>query len=223
MADNSIEQQVTVESEKQTITIGGVAAPVARPTISVEKEKQIIDEIERHCKNWRKLTNVYIACIVIFGLSAVSTSILVSIYTGSDPSVMSVETIKIMACISTISLGILTAFNLVTNATNARNAWKSLNAALMMYTAGSITIQQLIEHYQNGENQLGNFSFNYGTNSDKPGTYAHDIAAGDEEKKQKEAESEIRRQKDAEALRKNGITEVDTPVDGRKLNGSYVK
>jgi hypothetical protein len=222
MAESGIEQQVTVESEKQTITIGGVGAALSRPPISVEKEKQIIDEIERHCKKWRKLTNVYITCIVIFGLSAVSTSILVSIYTGSDASVMSVGTIKKMACISTISLGILTAFNLVTNATNARNAWKSLNAALMMYTAGSITIQQLIEHYQNGENQLGNFSFNYGTNSDKPGTYAHDIAAGDEEKKQKEAEIEKRRQKEKETPRMNGFAETDSPTDGRKLPNTYV-
>jgi hypothetical protein len=221
MADNILDQQVTVESEKQTITIGGGVAPLAKPTISVEKERLIIDEIERHCKKWRKLTNVYIICIVVFGLSAVSTSILVSIYTGSDPSVMSVGTIKIMACISTISLGILTAFNLVTNASNARNAWKSLNAALMMYTAGSITLEQLIDHYQNGENQLGNFSFNYGTNADKPGTYAHDIAANDEEKKQKEAVIETKRQRDLQVLGKNGTADIES-IDGRKLSESYV-
>ncbi len=57
----------------------------------------------------------------------------------------------------------------------------------MLYSAGSISIQQLIEHYQKGENQLGAFSFNYGTNADKPAAYAHDIVASNEERKPREA------------------------------------
>ncbi|MGI8635166.1 MAG: hypothetical protein ACR2KZ_07155 [Segetibacter sp.] len=61
------------------------------------------------------------AFIIIFGLAAVSTSVLVSIYTGNE-QLMKVSTIKVMACISTIFLGVLTAFNLVTNSTNAKNA-----------------------------------------------------------------------------------------------------
>ncbi|GEO11294.1 hypothetical protein [Segetibacter aerophilus] len=202
--NNGTDPTVTVENEKQVITIGNsIATPAApKPTISVEKEKEIIDEIEKHCSRWRLIGNIYIASIIIFGLAAVSTSVLVSIYTGSDESVIKVSTIKVMACISTISLAILTSFNLVSNSANARNAWKSLNAALMLYAAGSITIQQLIEQYQKGENQLGSFSFNYGSNSDKPGTYAHDIAASDEERKQKEADDLSKRQ--ALAAMKNG-------------------
>lgn len=167
--DNGLDPTVTVENEKQTITIGSnpLSNSVIKPTITLEKEKEIIDEIERHCRNWRKIANAYIVSILVFGVSAVSTSVLVSIYTGASESVMKVETIKILACISTISLAVLTAFNLVANASNARNAWRSLNAALMLYTAGSISIQQLIEQYQKGENQLGNVSFNYGANSDR--------------------------------------------------------
>jgi hypothetical protein len=203
--NNGIDPTVTVENEKQVITIGNSMASAAapKPTISVEKEKEIIDEIEKHCSRWRLIGNVYIASIVVFGLAAVSTSVLVSIYTGSDESVIKVSTIKVMACISTISLAILTSFNLVSNSANARNAWKSLNAALMLYAAGSITIQQLIEQYQKGENQLGSFSFNYGSNTtDRPGTYAHDIAASDEERKQKEADELSKKQ--ALAVMKNG-------------------
>lgn len=201
--NNGTDPTVTVENEKQTITIGNSISPAtAKPTISIEKEKIILDEIERHCTYWRRIGNIYIACIIIFGIAAVSTSVLVSIYTGSDEAIIKVSTIKILACISTISLAILTAFNLVTNSKNARNAWKSLNAAVMLYTAGSISLQQLIEQYQKGENQLGNFGFNYGTNTEQPATYAHDIAASDAERKQKELDDAVK-QKEAKIVQES--------------------
>ena len=215
--NNCADPTVTVENEKQVITIGNSISPTfaPKPTITIEKEKEIIDEIEKHCSYWRMLGNIYIGCIVVFGLAAVSTSVLVSIYTGSDEQIIKVSTIKIMACISTISLAILTAFNLVTNSNNARNAWRSLNAALMLYAAGSISIQQLIEQYQKGENQLGSFSFSYGTNTDRPGTYAHDIVASNEERKQKEAEEEAKKQSAT-----NGLLKKENGEGGILLNRS---
>ena len=217
--NNCAEPTVTVENEKQIITIGSSMATgiAGRQTISVEKEREILNEIERHCKKWSIIGNIYVAFIIIFGLAAVSTSVLVSIYTGNE-QLMQVSTIKVMACISTISLGVLTAFNLVTNSTNAKNAWRSLNAALMLYSAGSISIQQLIEQYQKGENQFGNFGFTYGTNSDKPATYAHDIAASELERKQREAEIETKRLKETAASQMKATAEVE-----KKLNGSQVK
>ncbi len=52
--NNCAESTVTVENEKQIITISnGIASgAAARPTISVEKEREILDEIERHYKKW---------------------------------------------------------------------------------------------------------------------------------------------------------------------------
>ncbi|MCW3112599.1 MAG: hypothetical protein JWR18_995 [Segetibacter sp.] len=209
---------ITVENEKQVVTIGSTSSTtITRPTITVEKEKEIIDEIERHCSYWRKIGNIYIASIIVFGLAAVSTSVLVSIYTGSDERIIKVSTIKIMACISTISLAILTAFNLVTNSNNARNAWKSLNAALMLYAAGSISIQQLIEQYQKGENQFGSFTFTYGSTNDKPATYAQDIVASHAERLQKEAEEQTIKQKEA-----NAISGLRPPDPEKILNGTAI-
>jgi hypothetical protein len=225
LQENSLKDPtVTVESEKQTITIGkGVPYGAAlKPVITVEKEKEILDEIERHCAKWSRIANIYVACIIIFGTLAVSTSVLVSIYTGNE-AMMSVKTIKIMACISTISLAILTAFNLVPNSINAKNAWRSLNAAMMMYTAGSLSLQELIEQYQKGENQFGNFTFKYGANSEsgsgyssnaeRPATYAHDVVASDEERK-KEAQAEIQKQKDVTNGVANGTDEGDKQLNG---------
>jgi uncharacterized membrane protein len=216
--NNGTDPTITVENEKQVVTIGSTSSTTTtRPTITVEKEKEIIDEIERHCSYWRKIGNIYIASIIVFGLAAVSTSVLVSIYTGSDERIIKVSTIKIMACISTISLAILTAFNLVTNSNNARNAWKSLNAALMLYAAGSISIQQLIEQYQKGENQFGSFTFTYGSTNDKPATYAQDIVASHAERLQKEAEEQTIKQKEADAI--SGLR----PPDPEKiLNGTAI-
>ena len=208
---NGSDPTVTVENEKQVVTIGNTKSSTAsKPMITMEKEKEILDEIERHCCYWRKIGNAYIAAILVFGTAAVSTSVLVSIYTGSDEHIMKITTIKVMACISTISLAILTAFNLVSNGNNARNAWRSLNAALMLYTAGSISLQQLIEQYQKGENQLGSLSFSYGTNSETPATYAHEISASDEERKLKAADKKL---KEGENMLKNGSTSVEKLID----------
>ncbi len=156
-----------------------------RQVMSKEKEDKILKKIEGHCEKWSMIANAYVVCIIVFGVSAVSTSVLVSIYTGQE-TLIGVSTIKILACVSTISLAILTAFSLVDNSGNARNAWRSLNASLMLYSAGAISIEQLIEQYQKDESMMGNLSFNYGTASGKEGTYTQDIAASNIEKKQHE-------------------------------------
>ncbi|MGI8635167.1 MAG: hypothetical protein ACR2KZ_07160, partial [Segetibacter sp.] len=52
--NNCADPTVIVENEKQIITIdSGIASgAAARQTISVEKEREILDEIERHYKKW---------------------------------------------------------------------------------------------------------------------------------------------------------------------------
>lgn len=183
---NGTEPTIKVENEKNTLTIGGaLSSTVAeKPMVTLENEGKILKEINNMCLQWKTLSIFYIVTVSLFGIVAISTSVLVSIYTGNEQFI-TVEHLKVMACISTISLGILTAFNLVSNANNARNAWKSLNSAIMFYDAGIITIQQLIEQYRKGEDQLGNLSFNYGANTDKAGTYAYDIATPEERKRNK--------------------------------------
>lgn len=162
------------------------------PPISVEQESKILTDIQRYCTMWSTIANAYNVCIVILGVAAISTSVLVSIYTGTNIDVISIKTLKVLACISTISLGLMTAFNLVSNSNNARNAWRSLNSAMMMYKSGTISIQQLIEQYQKGEGQVGNITFNYGANSnDKNGTFTHDIANADILKKGQTIDAEV--------------------------------
>lgn len=173
-----------------------------KPLITVQTETEILKKIEKHCNTWNSIATAYNVCIIVFGISAVSTSVIVSIYTGQE-KLISVAVIKVLACISTISLSILTAFNLVSNASNARTAWRSLNAAMMLYKAGSISIQQLIEQYQQGENQLGTISFNYGTNSDKPATYSHDIKGKEDEQKGSQEDETITSKQNADTSRKN--------------------
>jgi hypothetical protein len=184
-----------------------------KPFITVETEAEILDKIQKHCNSWDQISTAYNVCIIIFGISAVSTSVLVSIYTG-QAELISVGAVKVLACISTISLSILTAFNLVSNGTNARTAWRSLNAAMMMYKAGSISIQQLIEQYQKGESQVGNLSFNYGTNSDKPATYSNDIQGKDDVRDEKDHNSTSK-----EALTTSKVTNQQRAASGQEHNG----
>jgi hypothetical protein len=87
----------------------------------------------------------------------------------------------------------------------------------MLYAAGSISIQQLIEQYQKGENQFGSFTFTYGSTNDKPATYAQDIVASHAERLQKEAEEQTIKQKEADAI--SGLR----PPDPEKiLNGTAI-
>lgn len=212
----------TTVSKEEKLTIASVDSSNdlnRKPPITVETETEILNKIERHCETWNNISIAYNVCIVVFGVAAVSTSVLVSIYTGQK-DLISVETIKILACISTICLSILTAFNLVSNAGNARTAWRSLNAAMMMYKAGSLSMQQLIEQYQKGESQLGNLSFSYGTNSDKPATYSHDIKGknsdqdGEEDVVKKAPEPTANPdKKPSDVPTKNPIDEPKKPMD----------
>lgn len=130
--------------------------------MSKEDEAVILKEIESYCKLWSNMANWFNIGIVILGVAAITTSVLVSIYTGSD--LITPRTLKLLACISTISLALLTAFNLVNHSNDARNAWRALNASLMLYKAGTIDIVKLIEQYQKGEKQVGSVNFNYGSN-----------------------------------------------------------
>ena len=142
-----------------TTTVTSSHAP-RQVMISKEEEMEIIKKIEAHCEKSAKMAFMYNIGIIGFGVTAIITSVLVSIYTGSD-NFMSPGTLKVLACISTISLMLLTAFNLVNQSNDKSNSWRALNSSLMLYKAGGMDLVKVIEQYQKGEKQYGLLNFGY--------------------------------------------------------------
>jgi hypothetical protein len=147
--------------ETITTTMVTTAHSPRQFALSKEEEMEIIKKIESHCEKCSRMAFLYNIGIIGLGVTAIITSVLVSIYTGSD-NLMSASTLKVLACISTISLMLLTAFNLVNQSNDTRNAWRALNSSLMLYKAGGMDLVKLIEQYQRGEKQPGLASFSYG-------------------------------------------------------------
>ncbi len=143
--------------------------------LTPENEKYILDKIEKTCKLWSTMADVLNAGIIILGVTAISTSVLVSIYTGS-PELVAPANLKILACISTIALGLLTAFGMVNRSNGARSAWRVLNASLMLYKTGALSMEQLIAQYEKGEKQLGFIHFSNGSNVEQRGINQEELS-----------------------------------------------
>lgn len=124
------------------------------------KNQAVVSEIRKLCNLWRRMGNWFNFGIVLFGAATIITSIFVSVYTGSE--MVEPKTLKVVAYISTVSLTLLTAFNLISYANNSRTAWRYLNGALMKFEAGKLSIEKLIDAYQKGEDTMGVVDFTYG-------------------------------------------------------------
>jgi hypothetical protein len=86
---------------------------------------------------------------------------LVSVYTATH--LISDGLLKIIACTSTTSLTVLTAFNVVKLANDRRRAWRLLNIALSKYLAGCYTMAQLLQDYEEAETIVSTVDFQYGS------------------------------------------------------------
>lgn len=134
---------------------------------TIEEQKKVVEQIRKLCRLWNTMGFIFNILFVTLGITTITTSVFVSVYTGNDYKIFTYkidsDTIKIVAYISTVSLTLLTAFNLINYANNSRNAWRALNVALMNYDAGVIKIDALIEEYKKCEVMMGNVNFNYGS------------------------------------------------------------
>lgn len=131
--------------------------------ISTDNTQNTLENLKKILLVWHWTANWMVRFTVIFGLSTIISSVLVSVYTSTG--IITDKGIKVLACISTASLTLLTAFNVVNKGNNARQAWRILNAAIYKYETGEIEIKDLIYAYEIGEKILGNVEFSYGAAS----------------------------------------------------------
>lgn len=128
----------------------------------MKQEQDVLDEIKIQHKKWVNIRNTFNAIVIILGFTAIVTSVIVSVYTGSatDDSIAP-KYLKVIAVISTASLTLLTAFNVVGIANNVSRASRHLGVAIFKYEAGVYKIRSLIEAYKEAEQIIGQFNFNY--------------------------------------------------------------
>jgi hypothetical protein len=156
---------------------------------------------------WNKTSNRLNSILIVFGITTIVTSVLVSVYTGTK--MLDENTIKILAFASTASLTLLTAFNVVKKSNNARKAWRILNAAVYKFEQGIYTMRDLINAYEIGEEIVGDVDFSFGLSSEKVS--------------RSEIEEELKnlRQALAEEIKKN--SNPNEEVNSDKIEGNIKK
>jgi len=135
-------------------------------------EGEIVHKIKGHLKTWNLISTAYNYAIYILGFISISTSVFVAGFIGvkkEDSALLVVcpQTLKICAIISSVSLTLLTAFNIVRKSNDTRKAWRILNTALLFYHSGKYSIDKLIEEYYRGEEVIGTVDFNFNSKQEE--------------------------------------------------------
>ncbi|MBI4929373.1 MAG: hypothetical protein HY841_01325 [Bacteroidetes bacterium] len=128
-------------------------------------DESVLKEIESRLLKWRIGANLLSVGLILIGFLAVACSVFVSAFIG----LVDEGHIRIIAATATVSFTIINAFNLKTMASNVRNGWKNLNAALYKFKSKQITAKDLINKYEESEHMIGTVEFNF--NKSKEETY----------------------------------------------------
>lgn len=121
------------------------------------------DEIKQHIQNllqvWDKLASRLLTTLVVLGAISILTSLFITSFASDVP----IYVVKIFSFTTTLSLTILTSFNISKKGNGVRNGWRHLNSAYLKYVGNVIGITELIKAYEEGEIMLGGVEFNFDT------------------------------------------------------------
>jgi hypothetical protein len=125
----------------------------------IEFKEDEIQNMNNLLEIWNSIATRLNFCLISLGLITIISSFVVSIFLNTH--ILCDITIKILACISTVCLSILTAFNVAKKANDTRRAWRILNSALIRYKKRNISFDKLMEAYDLGESLMGNVDFSF--------------------------------------------------------------
>jgi hypothetical protein len=112
---------------------------------------------------WNNLAKSLQTTYVVLGLIATVSSLVVATFTAELGSIG----VKVISFALSLSIGLITAFDIGAKANAARGAWRLLYAATIAYAEDtSFTIQDLHKQYLAGEALLGDIKYN--APSEKP-------------------------------------------------------
>lgn len=95
--------------------------------------------------------------LIVLGLLGTALSLFVSTFISDFDEIV----IKSISYISSLSLAVISYFNIGAKGNSSRNAWRHLQNANSSYRAGGITILQLVQAYKESEEMLGETNFTY--------------------------------------------------------------
>ena len=125
---------------------------------------KIIINIKNELGDWKVKNFLFHLLVGILGTIAILGSVIVSVYLDTRSEFLTAERLKIIAIASTVSLSILSAFNIITKTNNYISACDLMQVALFKYNAKLINLGTLIEAYDKANKIIGGIDFNFDKN-----------------------------------------------------------
>ena len=114
--------------------------------------KEVPREIQKQLAKWGRQATILRVVNVLLGITATVASILVAAKINSFGK----TTIEWLAVAAAASAGLLASLDMGPKANRMRNAWRRLNAAVIMFESdGDLTLKQLVKEYSEAESMIG--------------------------------------------------------------------
>jgi hypothetical protein len=111
-----------------------------------------IPEIIPFFRLWARNATILWIIHISLGIIATILAILITAFSASGESYRGY--VPVLSVITAIAAALLTSLDIGTKSNNTRNAWRLLNFAMMKYNRGIISIPDVIDAYQQGENLI---------------------------------------------------------------------
>ncbi len=114
--------------------------------------KEVPEEIHTQLAKWRKQAALLRGLHVLLGVTVITASVTVASRLF-DPGSLLMAGLALSAAVSS---GLLTSLGLEQKSNNMRNAWRTLNAAILRFDAEpSYGIEKVLVAYEQGEHLIG--------------------------------------------------------------------
>ena len=138
--------------------------PANLKVINQTEADMIIRNIMTELRVWKIKNYLYHSLIGVLGTVAILGSVIVSVYLDTRSEILTAERLKLIAIASTVSLSILSAFNVISKTNNYISACDLMQVALFKYNARLIGLGTLIEAYDKANKIIGGIDFNFDKN-----------------------------------------------------------
>ncbi|KAA5548827.1 hypothetical protein [Adhaeribacter rhizoryzae] len=138
--------------------------PAAIKIINRTDADLIIQNIKKELQTWKLKNFLYHLLVGVLGTVAILGSVIVSVYLDTRSEILTAERLKLIAIASTVSLSILSAFNIISKTNNYIAACDLMQVALFKHNARLINLGTLIEVYDKANKIIGGINFNFDKN-----------------------------------------------------------
>jgi len=113
-----------------------------------------VPEIIPFFRLWARNATILWIIHIAPGIIATILAILITAFSTSGSESPYQGFIPVLSVIAAIAAALLTSLDIGTKSNNTRNAWRTLNFAMMKYNRGINSIRDVIDAYEQGENLI---------------------------------------------------------------------